>query len=265
MLVSRPDFGEGVIGVTEKEWPAATDPQPMLEFLRGKTSDRKLRLFAVACCYTVWHLLGEQESRAAVVAGEAFADGLLPESDLSAIREAAWVARLRVLHRNDEQQEGIVYEMNAGLDMAAHAAVSAATPEAIKAALGCRSRALSALTSAKWVDLAITSPLQNLDDSESREREKLARIDEQQRQVRLVHHFFGNPFRPVSLDPAWLTANVNQLAETIYQKRRFADLPFLADALADAGCANEDILNHCRKPGIHVRGCWALDLILGRE
>jgi hypothetical protein len=74
-----------------------------------------------------------------------------------------------------------------------------------------------------------------------------------------------NPFRPVTVDPHSLTTNVFAIAQSIYNDRRFDDLPVLADALEDASCDNADILNHCRQPGVHVRGCWVVDLILGKE
>ena len=87
------------------------------------------------------------------------------------------------------------------------------------------------------------------------------------RQCALLRCLFGNPFRPVSLDPAWLGWNagtVVKLAQAIYDDRRFGELPVLADALEDAGCTDAAILAHCRGPGEHVRGCWAVDLVLGR-
>ena len=81
----------------------------------------------------------------------------------------------------------------------------------------------------------------------------------------LVRDIFANPFRPVSADPAWLTSTVVQLAAGIYTDRAFDRLPILADALQDAGCDNADLLDHCRGPGPHARGCWVVDLILGTE
>jgi hypothetical protein len=84
-------------------------------------------------------------------------------------------------------------------------------------------------------------------------------------QVALVRDIFGNPFRPMSVDPSWLTSTVLALAEGIYQDRAFDRMPILADALQDAGCDNEEILNHCRQPAEHVRGCWVIDLLTGRK
>jgi hypothetical protein len=81
----------------------------------------------------------------------------------------------------------------------------------------------------------------------------------------LLQDIFGNPFRPVTADPEWLTATAVALAQTIYAERAFDRLPILADALEDAGCDNADILAHCRGDGPHVRGCWVVDLILGKE
>jgi hypothetical protein len=70
----------------------------------------------------------------------------------------------------------------------------------------------------------------------------------------------------VSLDPAWRTSDVMLLAKGIYEERAFDRLPTLADALQDAGCDSDDILGHLRDPAAaHVRGCWALDLVLGKE
>jgi hypothetical protein len=84
----------------------------------------------------------------------------------------------------------------------------------------------------------------------------------------VLREVFGNPFRPVAIDPAWLAwggGAVRKLAQGIYDDRAFDDLPVLADALEDAGCSQEDILGHLRGPGPHVRGCWAVDAILGQE
>jgi hypothetical protein len=80
----------------------------------------------------------------------------------------------------------------------------------------------------------------------------------------LLREVLGNPFRPVTVDPAWLTPTVVALAAGIYADRAFDRLPILADALQDAGCDLADIHAHCRGPGPHVRGCWVVDLVLGK-
>ena len=79
-----------------------------------------------------------------------------------------------------------------------------------------------------------------------------------------MRDIFGNPFRPVTADPAWLTSDVVALATSIYAEKAFDRLPILADALQDAGCDNADVLDHCRSDGPHVRGCWVVDLLLGK-
>ena len=81
----------------------------------------------------------------------------------------------------------------------------------------------------------------------------------------LIRDIFGNPFRPVVPNPSYLVPAVLELARGIYQERAFDRMPDLADALENAGCTNADILEHCRGPGPHVRGCWVVDLILGKE
>jgi hypothetical protein len=86
--------------------------------------------------------------------------------------------------------------------------------------------------------------------------------------IHAMREVIGNPFRPVAINPAWLNWNdgtVRKVAQAIYDERAFDRLPILADALEEAGCTNTDILNHCRQPRNHVRGCWVVDLILGKE
>ncbi len=83
-------------------------------------------------------------------------------------------------------------------------------------------------------------------------------------QAALVQDIGGNPFRPVAFAPEWRTPTVLALAEPAYADRAFDRLPVLADALEDAGCDAADLLAHLRGTGPHVRGCWALDLVLGK-
>jgi hypothetical protein len=83
-----------------------------------------------------------------------------------------------------------------------------------------------------------------------------------------LRDIFGDPFRTISVDSLWTEWNdhtVPRLAQAIYDEYAFDRLPILADALEEAGCTDADILNHCRKPGEHVRGCWVVDLLLNKS
>ncbi|QDU21618.1 hypothetical protein ETAA1_35880 [Urbifossiella limnaea] len=81
----------------------------------------------------------------------------------------------------------------------------------------------------------------------------------------LVRCVSGNPFHPSPFSPTWRTEAVVGLARGMYESRGFGPMPVLADALEDAGCADAAILTHCRGDGPHVRGCWVVDLVLGKE
>ena len=92
-----------------------------------------------------------------------------------------------------------------------------------------------------------------------------ALLEAKAEQSSIVRCVLANRFRPVTVDPRWLSSTVIDLARTIYDERLYERMPILSDALMDAGCDNENILDHCRGPGPHVRGCWVVDLILGKE
>jgi hypothetical protein len=81
----------------------------------------------------------------------------------------------------------------------------------------------------------------------------------------VVRDIFVNPFRPTTLSSSWRTDTAVSLARQMYDAREFSAMPILADALQDAGCDSDDVLNYCREPGPHVRGCWVVDLVLGKE
>ena len=86
------------------------------------------------------------------------------------------------------------------------------------------------------------------------------------RGTKILRDIFGNPFRPVAFAPEWRTGTAASLARGMYESRDFSAMPILADALQDAGCDSDDILNHCRDASAtHVRGCWVVDLVLGNE
>jgi hypothetical protein len=205
--------------MNEEEWLNFADPHPMLEFLEGKASDRKLRLFAVACSRRVWTLI-DSLGRGAVEVAEDFADGLAGPDELRAARLAC---------------------QGAGGQAAWYAAAS-------NAAIAARNAARSA--QAGVANNAILG---------SEATELLA-------QAALVRDIFGlTPFRPQSVDPSCLTPAVIEIAKAIYENRSFDRLPELPDALAEGGCNKEETLRHLRGKGPHVRGCWALDIVLGKE
>jgi hypothetical protein len=204
--------------MTKEEWLTASEPHAMLEFLQksGKVSERKLRLFAVACSRRIWSLI-DAPGRTAVEVAERFAEGLAGPEELRAARlacqgahgQASWYA-------------------------------AATNPE-----IAARNAALSAQAGARALVGADTEELVA--------------------QARLVREIYGDAFKLVTVEASWLTPGVVELAQAIYQGQTFDKIPELADALEQAGCHNQEILNHCRRSGQHVRGCWGLDLILGNE
>jgi hypothetical protein len=210
--------------MTEAEWLTATDPDPMLEFQRGNASDRKLRLFAVACCYRVWDIL-PNKCRKALSVAEQYADGAVTSDKLSLAGFRANVAA-RVEHRREPSATGWAMWAVAEVCEANIARLNIGT---------LRTGTESELLHTEW------------------------------RSANILRDIIGNPFRPITLDPAWRTEAVVGLAAGVYADRAFDRLPVLADALEDAGCADADVLTHCRGPGPHVRGCWVVDLLLGKS
>ena len=97
------------------------------------------------------------------------------------------------------------------------------------------------------------------------QHDKAKTRQEARAQKKILHDIFGNPFRRVVIDAAWLTTTAVAIATGIYADRAFDRMPILADALEEAGCTNADVLLHCRGAEPHVRGCWVVDLLLGKE
>ncbi len=233
--------------MTEADWNTCTDPKLMLEFLRHKASDRKLRLFACGCCRLVWHLLSEEGSRKAVETAEQFADATLPEAERRAASLAA-VAASASIPRDS-------------------------TAQAVAAQAAAATLADDLAGDVPWISHDAASGPANLamanntneNDPWGEDAWHEAFSKENRRQADLIRDLFGNPFRSVSVDSGWLTPGVIELARTIYDGRNFERLPVLADALEEAGCHDPDILAHCRRLGDHARGCWAVDLLLAKE
>jgi hypothetical protein len=219
--------------VTEAEWLACNDPTPMLKFLRPQPSERKLRLFACGCCRQVWKSLTLQPVRKALETAELYADGSATDEELA----AAYSAAVSALHRALERRAG---------DAAYH-------PKLHRMALA--------------VDAAQGSPFQAGQLGGVGKYESLKAVS-----PALLRCVVGNPFRPVTISPTCLTPQVLALAKVAYDEREMpagtldaSRLAVLADALEEAGCTDADLLGHLRGPGPHVRGCWAVDLLLGKS
>ena len=202
-------------------------------------SDRKHRLLACGLCRQIAPLVYRPELINVLAASEAFADGLVTAIELGNARHVA----LRIAHSDAEIP---VQKMFA---TAVARAASVSKP--------------SSLTLCKTVD-PVTINLIN--GSLCNVLKLLAPDGATLYQVPgFVAVFDDIELHPVTYCPGWRTDTVVQLARHIYQECEFGAMPILADALQDAGCENEVILNHCRGPGPHVRGCWVIDLVLGKE
>lgn len=231
--------------MTESQWDTSNEPNEMLATIQNReVRERKLRLFAVACCRRVTHLLSDESERI-VRACEALVDHAGNPTDIAAAVDAVdsiYVVAGGIFNPAEEAVLRLpLYEPGDGLPftMADAEKVCAAA----SAAVGYRA-------------LGKEAPL--------RDRRRAA-APERAAQAALLREVLGDPFRPVVLDPSWLTSTVTALARGIYEERAFDRLPLLMDALMDAGCNEENLLNHCRAVGVHTRGCWVVDLVLGKE
>jgi hypothetical protein len=188
--------------MTEQEWLVCTDPRPMLDFMQGKASDRKLRLFASGCCHQFDAFLFIPEARTtrpSVLVAEQFADGWVTEQVL----DKAWRKEDRQWDRSNS----------------AHFKYYVVKTPAFSAAKQTASHAHSLYDEYEGATAAA----------------KLLKA-----QSDLMRCIFGNPFRPLNINPGLKSVNVVAVAQTIYDDRRFDELPVLGDALIDAGCTSED-------------------------
>jgi hypothetical protein len=259
--------------MTEAEWLASTDVGKMYVFLRDTSvlfrtrwhgyrtvprfafSERKSRLFAVACCRHILHLMPTDEARDCVLAAEQYADGLIPDEALAGAVDAsmrscehAW---RRGYHppapsaRHAYEREVLDALGRVHRQESARAGVMRASAQAWAWAIFFESQAEPTAEAARsFRELAYS------------------------RQADLLRDIVGNPFQQPTVDPAWLAWNdhcVERLARFIYDERAFERLPILHDALLDAGCDDEQLLAHCHAADGHVRGCWVLDLLMGKD
>jgi hypothetical protein len=237
--------------MTEAEWFAATDPATILRNQGHPVTDRQMRLFSCACVRRAWHFVVDDRLQECLTTIEAFADDGVKDRERGRIHALVGA----ICHGNtNKPQDCVASEL--------HRASAKTVP---KQTHDC---GVSAAAAFGWAVHASGG----FGDAKSAER--LA-------QLPIAHDIIGNPFRPVSLDRGWLTSTVVALASRIYAERAFDLMPILADALMDAGCGNDEVLNHCRggrgdrgepaggsphqADGVHVRGCWVVDLLTGRS
>jgi hypothetical protein len=242
--------------MTEADWFASSDPDAMLDFLQPNVTDRKTRLFACACCRNHWNWLVCNSSRRVVEEVERYADG---SADHTKLADAKKEAR-RALRRIPDSH---LYAAEAAASLASGRRIAHACRKV--AALMRKQRGL-------WTPVPNAYRGRILEVSEHHAA-KAAWDDaceamekkEGKQQTILLREILGNPFRHVALNPACFAPSVVSLAYRIYQMQSFDRLPELAVLLRHAGCAELELLAHCRESRDHVLGCWGLDLLLGKR
>jgi len=234
--------------MTENEWQTCEGPARMVAFVAGRGRARKPRLFASACCLRHDHWVEETPAAEALEVALAFADGRASTEQLGSAARAASASanHFYATYRETGQLEPYFAHVAAS---ACEKAAAERLPELLRAAVYA-------------AQVHAYSMCESLDISD-RWREYRAR--EAADQAAVARDIFGNPFRPVTLTPAWRTGTAIALAQAMYDSRDFGAMPILADALQDAGCTNDAMLDHCRGQGPHVRGCWVVDLVLGKD
>lgn len=272
--------------MTEPEWLTCDDPTPMLEDFPGgltaegraaRASERKLRLFACAWLRRVWHIFDDERCRWAVEAAERYAEGMATAEELEAAgsdADAAYGAGKRAAAAARQVTSAGRYS-----DVVALMTVSS-----FDTYYDVRLRALyydpdlaDEVRRREAICDAVPQGGVVLLDPEGTQGEPLL-VDPngwtaaRREQADLVREVFGNPFRPIAVDPAWLTPTVTALAEAANEHRQLpsgtldhARLAVLADALHEAGCTDAALLHHLRDRTPHVRGCWAVDLLLAKS
>ncbi len=225
--------------MNEQQWHSCNNPEEMLKYLTEQANPRKLRLFAIGCCRRIWSQLRDDRCRHAVETAQRFVDGKATAAELAAAeRLVASVARVW----------GNLGTPIARATFSLGGAAWATT----------RSSAWLAAWDALWDARCVA---RDFIPGTNWERERVFHAE-------LLADLFGNPFQPVHFDAAILKFQdgiVVKMAQAIYEEDRFGDLPILGDALEEAGCRSNAILDHCRSRISHYRGCWVVDLLLGHS
>jgi hypothetical protein len=226
--------------MTEAELMACSDSTPMLKFLRGKASERQCRVLIAAFVCRVLYAYEGTPTRRAIQALDDFADGRCSREQLGRL--------LAKIGRECPAFQAFGFPWtDADLRRSLH--------DAVRSAL-------------HWV-LHIFSPTFGLGDVLQEKATNALLRAEEQHLIAIVRDVVGNPFRLSTPLPAavlaWNDATVRRLAESIYGERAFGKFPVLADGLLDAGCQDEELMRHFRSEGPHAKGCWGVDLVLGRS
>ena len=229
--------------VTSVSAPSVNDTVIDATVTWSGVGERPLRLFACACCRRVWNQLAP-DCRRAVEAAERFADGEIGPEELAEAWRAA--GRLEGLRR------------------------LVVTEESERAFLAGRAQGYRYYQYTEHVH-RVASPTFTLEDATAVANDlrpwrgdSLENDAVDADHARISRDVFGGRARPVTFEAAWRTPAVLALARSIYDRQEFARMPELAAALEAAGCYDANLLSHCRSGPEHVRGCWALDAVLGR-
>lgn len=248
--------------MTEAEWLTSDDPYRMMYFVlrqkgmqRRKDGRRKLRLFASFSCRQLWHAMTDERSRRAVEVAERFADDRACLEEAERVREEALQA-----HSSIHDQ---YYADTDGFAARGRLRGWLGTDERVAA------QSAGFLLSQRPMEFAYVELY-----SEYNEYDPEYPIFHLRRvaQAQVLRCIFGELFRPVAICPVWWTATSLALAHTAYDERIVPSglldrdrLGVLSDALEDAGCEETTLLDHLRGTGPHARGCWALDLLIGKR
>jgi hypothetical protein len=222
----------------EKAWLACKDPEPMIAFLGARVSDRQLRLFALACVRRAWQFVTDKRIPALVAILEDVAEGKVKSREREKARNRSYTIATSDL---DDMQQCIGYDLWTAFEKDQDRENND-LGECVAAAFGYFKQG----------------------DTTHNRKFVAGKKAERAQQPAVLREIVGNPFRMVKFDPKWRTDTARALARQMYDSQQFAAAPILADALQDAGCECEPLLNHLRdSAATHVRGCWAVDLVLG--
>lgn len=244
--------------MTEADWLTGTDFAALVRFAADHLSPRRQRLLAVGFCRAAAHLFDYPEMFDALVGIDHYADGMASSGAIERVRQRC---RNIAQWSYDEYSAAVDTGMSHGLrayvrsELAWAMAFAASSPLPLDQ-VGTR---IATTIAQHRTGAALLEPVATTEFD-------VASTEEIARMLLVVREVAGNPFHPVAFSPEWRTSTAITLAQQMYETREFSAMPILADALQDAGCNSEDMLNHCRNTSVpHVRGCWVVDAVLEKE